>query len=88
MRKSNQLEELFNCLFLRNVLFHADLLLVERNLPASSSDITIIGICHLTRTIDNTAHNADFQADQILGGSFDAGDGLLEVIEGTSAAWA
>ena len=84
----NQLQQAFDSLFLGNVLGNTFLLLVERNLATTGTYIAIVGIGHLARTVDYAAPDANLQTYQMAGSSLDAGDGFLQVIQGTSAAWA
>ena len=51
-------DELIDGFILRNILFHTFLLLIERYFVWSCTDIAIVGISHLTGTIDDTAHDS------------------------------
>ena len=84
----NQLQQAFDSLFLGDVLGNTFLLLVERNLATTGTYIAIVGIGHLARTVNNTAHDAYLQTHQMAGGCLNLSDGFLQVIQGTSAAWA
>ena len=66
-----QFQQAVDSLSLVDILFNKLLSLIERYLATTGTDITIVGISHFARTIDNTTHNTDFQAYQILGGSLD-----------------
>ena len=81
---ADEFEEFFDSLGLRDVLLYTLLRLVEGDLPTTCSHIAVVSIGHLTRAIDDTAHNADLQTHEVFRGSFDLGDGLLEVIERTA----
>ena len=79
---------MFHGIFFGNVLLHADLLLIEAHALRTGTDITVVGISHLTGTIDDTAHDSDLQALHVLRGLTDLRDGVAEVIEGAAAAGA
>ena len=74
-----------NSLCLGDVLLNTLLGTIEADLASTGTDITVVGIGHLARAIDNAAHNAYLQAYQMTGGCLDAGDGVLEVVERATA---
>ena len=80
---ADEVEQFLDGLFLRDILFHAFLGFIEGDLTAPSTYITVVGIGHLTRTVDDTTHDADLQTHEVFRGSLDLGDGLLQVIERT-----
>ena len=47
-------------LFLRDVALDALLAFVEAHFSHGCAHITVVGVCHFARTINDTAHNADF----------------------------
>ena len=71
-----------------DILLDALLLLVEAHLATSCAYIAIVGIGHLTWTIDDAAHDGNLQSLEVRCGRLDAGDGLLQVVERTSTAGA
>ena len=73
----DKLQELVYCFLLRYVLLDAYLLFVEANLATTGTDIAVVSICHLARTIDDTAHDTNLQTYQMTGSRLDFGDGLL-----------
>ena len=84
----DELDELLYRLFFGNVLLDAFLLLVKTDFAASGTHVTIVGIGHLARAVDDAAHDAYLQPLQVRRGGLDAGDGALQVIERASAAGA
>ena len=65
----DELKQMFYSLSLRDIFLYADLLLVERHLARTSTNIAIVGISHFARTIYYTAHDAYLQTLEVLGGS-------------------
>ena len=59
---------------------------IEANLATTGTDVAVVRIRHLTGTIDDAAHNTNFQTYQMTGGSLDLGYGLLQVVERTTTA--
>ena len=47
-------------LFLRDVALDALFAFVEAHFSHGCAHITVVGVCHFARTINDTAHNADF----------------------------
>ena len=82
----DEVEQFGYRLFLRNVLFHAHFIPVEGDLAWTSPHISIVGVGHLTGTIDDAAHDADLEPFQVAGGFLDAGDGGLQVVERAAAS--
>ena len=56
----NEGEELRDGFFLRDVFEDALFAAIEGNTVTTGSYIAVIGVRHLTRTVDNTAHDGDF----------------------------
>ena len=73
----NQVNQSFDRLRLRNEFLHASLSLVKVHLALRRTDLTIVGIRHLTRTIHDAAHDTDLQAFQMGGLLLDPCDGGL-----------
>ena len=84
----NELDELLYRLFFGNVLLDAFLLLVKTDFAASGTHVTLVGIGHLARSVDDATHDAYLQPLQVRRGGLDAGDGALKVVERASAAGA
>ena len=82
----NELQKPFYGLLLGYVLEHTLLAFVKRNLPASGTNVAVVGIGHLARTVDDAAHDAYLQSYQMAGGRLDALDGVLKVVERTATA--
>ena len=72
------------CHFLWDILLYANLLAVETNLIRTGTYIAIVGICHFSRPIHDTAHDTNLQALQMLGGFLDLGNGFAKVVERTA----
>ena len=53
-------EELLDGFFLRDVLEDALFASIEGYAVSSCAHITVIGVRHLTGTVDDTAHDGDF----------------------------
>ena len=82
---TDEFEKFLYSLFLRDVLFHTLLGLVETDLSTACTYITVISISHLARTVDDTSHDTYLQSHEVLRCRLNLGDGFLEVIERTSA---
>ena len=82
----NELKQAFDGFFFGNVLLDALLSSVERYLATSCSDVTVIGVSHFAGTIDNAAHNANLQTNQVAGSGFYARDGFLQVVQRSATA--
>ena len=81
-------DEFFDGLRLGDILQHALLALVEADAVDARADVAIVRVRHLARSIDDAAHNADFQALQMRRGRFYPRDSRLQVVERPSAAGA
>ena len=77
-------KQMLYCHFLWDILLYANLLAVETNLIRTGTYIAIVGICHFSRPIYNTAHDTNLQALQMLGGFLDLGNGFAKVVERTA----
>ena len=82
----DKFDELLYRLFFGNVLLDAFLLLVKTDFAASGTHVTIVGIGHLARSVDDAAHDAYLQSFQVRRSGLDAGDGTLQIVERASAA--
>ena len=69
----------------RNVFLYAFLGTVKTDLTTAGTHIAIVGIGHLARSVDNTAHDAYLQTHKVFRGCLDLCYRLLQVIEGSSA---
>ena len=58
---ADQFEQLLYGLGLGDVLLNTFLGLVEGDLTSAGTDIAVVGIGHLARTVHNTAHDTDLQ---------------------------
>ena len=85
---ADELDEAIYSLFLRDVLLDTLLGFVEGDLATTSTYIAVIGIGHLTWAVHNTAHDTYLQSHHILRSSLDLSNGLLQIIERTTTAWA
>ena len=85
---ADEFEEFVDGLGLGDILFYTLFGAIERDLTTSRTDIAIVGISHLTGTVDDTTHDTDLQAYKILRSGFDLGDGFLEVVERAPTTWA
>ena len=81
----NQCDEPFHSLFFGNVLQHTFLATIERDATATGTHIPIVGIGHLARSVDDTAHDAYLQSLIVGSGRLDAGYRCAEVIERAAA---
>ena len=77
----NELKQAFDGFVLGNVLLYAFLSSVERYFATACSYVTIVGIRHFTGTVDNAAHDTNFQTHQVAGSGFYACDSLLQVVK-------
>ena len=84
----DEFEEFVHGRFCRYVAFDNLLAAVEGDFPRAASDITVIGIGHLARAVDNAAHDPDFYALEVVGAASDSGGGLLKVEEGATTGGA
>ena len=50
---------------LGDVHLDALLALVQADAAGSRSDVAVVGVGHLARTVDDTSHDADFQVGQV-----------------------
>ena len=83
-----QRQEFGDCFFLWDVSFHAFLPAVERNLAAGRSDITVVSVGHLARSIHYAPHDCNFQPFEMAGGGFDTVDGAFQIVQSAAAPWA
>ena len=81
-----QPEQMFYGFFFRNVFFNTFFLTIETYLSTTGTYITIVGIGHLSRTVDYTSHYPYFQSFHILRGFLYTLDGRAQVIERTPTA--
>lgn len=70
-------EELAYSFLLWDILEYAFFAFVEAYFATARTHITVVCVCHFTRTIDNTPHDADLESLQVSGGCFHFGNGLL-----------
>lgn len=64
-----------------NVFLDTFLLTIEANLLGPSTNITIIGVCHFSGTIHNTAHNTYLQALHTFGGFLDLSNSGAKIVK-------
>ena len=84
----DEVDEAVECLIGGDVVFNTGFSDVEIDFIGGTSDVAEVGIGHFSGTIDDTAHDGDGDAFEMIGFGSDAlGDGL-EVKEGASATWA
>ena len=57
----DEVDEVLEGLLLRYILFDALLVFVEDYFAGSRAYIAVVGVVHFTRTIDDAAHDADFE---------------------------
>ena len=88
-----EIEQFLHCLCLGYGFLHTLLAFVKRYFVRACTDITIVGICHLARTIDYAAHDTYLQGLEAWVGlsslahrSLYAGYGALQVVERAAAA--
>ena len=81
-----QSQQMFNGLFFRYVLLNAFFLTIETNLSATGSYVTVVGIGHFSRAVDDTSHDTYLQALHILRGFLDALDGSAQIIKRAATA--
>ena len=72
-----QFQQSVDGLFFRNVFRYTLLLAIEGDLSAPGAHVAVVGIGHLTRAVDDAAHDANLQTDKVAGGGFDAGYRVL-----------
>ena len=56
----DKVDKMFEGLLLWNIALDALLAFIERNTSCASTDIAVVGICHLAWTIHDATHNANF----------------------------
>ena len=57
-------------------------------LPGATAHIAVIGVGHFARAVDYAAHNANFDAFEVVGVAANQGGGFLQVEQGAPARWA
>ena len=82
----DEMDQVLYGLCLRYTLLDALLSLVEVDLPRSCTYIAVVCIGHLSRTIDDTAHDTDLEPLEVCCSCLDLSDGALQVVEGTATA--
>ena len=60
----NEFQQFLHGFFLRDVLENTLFAFVKRNAILAGADIAVIGIRHFAGTVDNTAHDGDFEIVQ------------------------
>ena len=78
-------EKLFYGFLLWDVFEDTFLAAIERDAVASCSHVAVVGVCHLTRSIDDAAHDGYFEARQMCRVFFYFRHGFLEVKHRSSA---
>ena len=80
-----QVNQFVNRAFCGDIAFDDVFALVERDFARSTAYITVIGVGHFTGTVDNAAHNANFDAFEVVGVASNQGGGFLKVEQGAPA---
>src|SRR5574344_1464744 len=65
---------------------HTYFFAVERYLATGSSYITVVGIRHFARSVDNASHDTYLQTFHVFGSVFDTGYRLAQIVECASAS--
>ena len=66
-----EFEKFVDCFFFGDVFHYAFLSFVEGYFAHTGTDVAKVGICHLTWSIDDAAHDGDFESDEALCCFFD-----------------
>src|SRR5690606_33600868 len=82
-----EIDEFIHGDFRRNIALDDFLAFVQGDLTDTATDIAEVGVCHLTRTVDDTAHDGDLHTFEVVCTLSDHGCGLLQIEEGTTATW-
>ena len=69
---------------LGDVHLDALLALVEADFASGGTHVAIVGIGHLTRTVDNAAHDSNLEVGEVGGGLLHAVYGGLQIKQGAA----
>ena len=83
---TNEAEKVVDGLSFGDAMLDTFLLVIERYLARTGTDITVVGISHLTGTIDDTSHNSDLQTLHVLRSLLYAGYRGAQIVESATAA--
>ena len=83
-----QVNQFVNRAFCGDIAFDDVFALVERDFAGATAYIAVIGVGHFTRAVDNAAHNANFDAFEVVGVVSNQGGGFLQIEQGAPARWA
>ena len=72
-------KELGNSILLGDVLEYTLFAFVQTDFATTCTYITVVGICHFARTVDNATHDANLESLQMSSGSFYFCNRLLKV---------
>src|SRR5579863_2722693 len=81
-----QRDEALICLCKRNVSLNTLLADVEIDHACLGADVAEIGICHLSRAIDDTTHDCDFHAGKMGGARADPLGDCLQIKESAATS--
>ena len=81
----NKFDEMLYGLIFGYIFFYAGFTFVQTDAVASCSYVTIVGVGHLSRSVDDAAHNSYLQRFEVRCCRFDTGDGLCQVKECATA---
>ena len=74
--------------FCRNILFYASFAAIQAHLAATCSHVAVVCIGHLAGSVDDAAHDADFQAGQMRRSRLNSRDGVGQIVQGATTAGA
>ena len=78
-------DKLFDGVGLVDVALHDLAAFVEGYLACAGAHIAVVGVGHLAGSVDDAAHDADFDAFEVVGASFDLLERLLDIVLGAAA---
>ena len=84
----DEVDEAVKCLVGGNVVLDAGFADIEVDFIGGSSNITEIGVGHFSGTVDDTTHDSNGDAFEVVGFGTDALGHALEVEEGASTTGA
>ena len=81
----DKINKLIDGLCLGYVLSHNLLTVVKVDLSGQGTDVSKVGIGHLTRSVHDATHNGDGNSRQMSRGLLNLGGGLLQIEQGAAA---
>ena len=80
-----QVNQFVNRAFCGDIAFDDVFALVERDFAGTTAHIAVIGVGHFARAVDYAAHNANFDAFEVVCVASNQGGGFLQIKQGAPA---